>query len=512
MVEEYIKNLNNYSINDKEKEIIDSFLSVIKKRKIDIYNPKDKEYFENIIKSIIECELGEHTNLVINFNDIDNYVGEFNYIREYNKEKRKYENTLLSISFSNSSIIVECLNDDIKRRLFAFKQILKCIYHELEHYKQFMRITSNISDRDSLLFAKDYIFSDEVLDKKTSLDTRKVYLMNHDNMAIESDANNNAFKKLIWYTDLDYVRNLDQINVTSIDFYISDLIIEENNKFYRYDRVEYINSNVDEIVKNNPYLIQKFPILNKEYNKDGSKKDLLSLIISMYSEISYFDSLEINNKDKTILIQNMLNMYYELIYNSLRITNDEDIKRLIDLIGKENYLNLLNNIKNLFRNDRIIRSNLSKRKYMLKNKLDSKYNYLKRLGIREKISHFENGIERKYDLEEYKKFIEFTNNESINKIMERYLIQRIPSRGYFILKDGKKIDANTLFKEKIIKELKSDMFLKDIIEVFKKYVKSSSESDYQIELERINSIYQKKISFIETLYNNALYDTKSKKS
>ncbi len=72
---------------------------------------------------------------------------------------------------------------------------------------------------------------------------------------------------------------------------------------------EFLNSYFDEYIKQHLHILDIYPILLKEYNKDGTKKDIYKIIKAMYEELHFEED---RNRCREIRA-----MYYEIIYNLL---------------------------------------------------------------------------------------------------------------------------------------------------------------------------------------------------
>ena len=197
-------------------------------------------------------------------------------------------------------------------------------------------------------------------------------------------------------------------------------------------------------------------------------------------------------------------MYYELIYNRIK-ENKGEIYNIINLIGENNTFILLNNIKELYRENRIFKSNLSKRKFDIRTRLDSEDDYLKSRGPRSKIKVSENGKIIYYGLDEYANKYLLLDNESDKYIRDAF-VHKIPECGYFILKNGKKILPNDFMHLYLIGNVRIDNKYNDIMEICKEHLMSTTQMEHKIELERINSDYQSVITYIDRIIEE--YDIK----
>ena len=218
----------------------------------------------------------------------------------------------------------------------------------------------------------------------------------------------------------------------------------------------------------------------------------------MVSDMSKINTYKISDKDKNKLLEDSFNMYYYLFYNKIKNNNTKEIKDLITLIGYDNFVILINNIKESYRKQRISKAKISDRKYDLKYICDKDLNYLKRNQINGFIK-YDNVV---YQIDDYiSKFIKTDEESEISNVLKTYIYPRIPECGYFMLKNGKKILPNDLINSYLVYLLKKDMKLVDVMEVMKGLVLSSREQVHKMELERINANYQRVAITLDNVIN-----------
>lgn len=493
----YLKcfDVQSEELNEESKKIIDEFFDYLKKRPLDVSKKRDRDYLINKLTELFNNEIkyyGFNDKIDLNFTPVDGYLAEFSYDRVL--DDGEYKDIGYYVSISLDSSIVDGLTYNLGVRIDALKLLIKSLNHELSHYRQFKMLTSNISSIDNLRFAKEFLFSDEGFE-------HNLYRKNHDSFSIEANADYMAYQRLSNILDYKFAESVSKCSIRMSDFISSEIRNEYNN----VDREKEIDRRVERILsdKNNRFLLQKFPILTREYGEDGKSKTLCSLVKNMYKEFSDIQKLNIGLKDKAKLIKDTTDMYYVLIYKRLEKNDAKEINDLITLIGENNFNNVLLNIKEYYRQDRIIKSNIFKRKADIKKNLDGELNYLNRSdgifsGIKIK---YPNGEYKIVDNEEYvKKYIRInTPDQRIKDLIIKYVFPRIPCEGVYLLKDGTKVLPNDFINSYLINGLKDCNSLLDIINVLKSLVLSSSESTLYFELERINSSYQEKVSYLDKI-------------
>ncbi len=489
-VKEYLNLFRDYNeIDDeKEKDIISKFLIVLKERPFDIYNEEDKKIIKDTLKELFLIEISRYglSDVDIEFELDGDYLGNFSFDVVKNIEEYDYKNYKVKIALD--SIVGESLNFDISSRLNAFKYLLKSLYHEIEHYIQFKKLTTNISSRDNLRFAREFVITDLKFEHDYD-NSRSIYENNHNAFSIEADADYIAHQKISILLDHFNTSSILDSSVRKLDTVLGDINERE--------REELIDEKVSKLIKLNPSILDKLPILKKEFNIYGEHIDASSLITNMYNEVSEVYKCDISEKEKSFIIRNIYNMYYELIFNRIK-ENKGEIYNIINLIGENNTFILLNNIKELYRENRIFKSNLSKRKFDIRTRLDSKDDYLKTRGPRSKIKVSENGKNIYYEVDEYANKYLLLDNESDKYIRDAF-VHKIPECGYFILKNGKKILPNDFMHLYLIGNVRIDNKYNDIMEICKEHLMSTTQMEHKIELERINSDYQSVITYIDRI-------------
>lgn len=498
-LDSYLRLVNGYSdenIENQIKDVIDYFFDYIKNNSLDPNNEEDYRLFTETMEQIFELEMelyGLSKNSVeLVFTDDENYHGNFSYSRVFDKDKKQYVSNKSIISISVPTTL-EFMSYNLSARLNAFKGVINTLFHEIRHARQFNRYMYDISSNENLMFAKEFLFSDEF--SNTSIG--EVYERNHNSFSMENDASSSASKRVLDFLDYRFVSSIDNISVKNVDYYLSDLVIEDEKGRKLVNKNQYINDTCDRLVIEEPYLLDKFPILKKEYNSDGSKIKLKDLVLNMYKEISQIQKVILNSYDREMLIMDIRSMYNELIYRRLKANNEEEIKELVSLIKEENFTILLNSISEYYRQERLIKGQLSKRKYDIKSRIDKDENYLKIFGNGYIQVQTPQGI-KLIKQEDYIK--EYLSDIDLGKHKD-YVYHRLPKYGYYILQNGARISIVDFINKYLLPEIKEGMTKSDINKIFKKYIKSSIGMDYQVELEKINAEYQEKKSLIDNIIN-----------
>lgn len=488
----YLKLINgshNPELEGKIKEVIDYYFDYAKRNKMSSESKEDIAMVKDSLTEIFNLELElygiDSSEIELKFSDDEDFSGNFSFARYYDEKKRRYVDDKCKITI-NLGLAFEYINYGTRSRLFSMKGLLNTLLHELEHFIQYKRLVMNMSSPDNLMFTKEFIYSD-LLD-----DYYDLYKDNHDSFSIESDAKRKSNSTLVQFLDFKKERAIEDVTVRNVDYHLSGLIVENDNKKYKYNKTDYINYKTDSVIEKHLELLDKFPILKKEYNEDGSKKTINSLVISMYKELSKINSLNIDDNSKSLLINDMCNMYYELIYR--RLDENDEIMSSIKVIGKDNFKMILDSISEYYRQKRIELSNLSKRKYDIKTALSHDSDYLSQYNnyLIEDVTP--QGI-RVYDREEY--IDKYVNLDDIPYNLMSAIINRFPKEGYYILHNGSRVSINEFIRDYLKPNINPKTTRKELLGIYKTFVKPSIEEDYRVELETINSEYQTKRSNID---------------
>lgn len=96
-------------------------------------------------------------------------------------------------------------------------------------------------------------------------------------------------------------------------------------------------------------ILQMYPILQKEYNLDGTKKTAVELIKNMQLEVqSISQNQTLTDKDRKKLIQDSQQMYYDLIYRQIEKSTPEQISKIAMQIGKAESKELFDSMSHYF--------------------------------------------------------------------------------------------------------------------------------------------------------------------
>ena len=238
----------------------------------------------------------------------------------------------------SSDTYKELESENTEIRLNACKTLFRALFHELQHFRQNLITQLNISNKNALMYAKEYyleMFLDNVF---FSGDEKKG---NYKVLAIENNADLISWKQL---------KNLIQEDDDSIEleiankedlFYngvykVNNIDSKDKKKHfdhdYRIERIDALTEMVDETF--DPIFFTIMPILHKEFNSDGTKKSATQLVKNLKSEIMQIMSMDrLDENGKKILITDAKEMYYEIIYKALEKSTKKEITEMQQILG-----------------------------------------------------------------------------------------------------------------------------------------------------------------------------------
>ena len=213
---------------------------------------------------------------------------------------------------------------DDDERLDTCKMIFKTIFHEVQHHRQYMLTQLNISNKDSMMYAKEMCLK-QILDSKFYSQGEDG---NYYELLIENNANYVGVRKF-----KEVMQEENSSLEDEIDFYCAymkeskyfiDCDSKNGKKHYKFDDLQEKEDIATQILDENitEELLIKYPILQKEYNMDGSKKNIEELVTNLKNEIMIVEQLDVEKKE--IIIKDTKNMYFELIYNQIK--NNKEIQ------------------------------------------------------------------------------------------------------------------------------------------------------------------------------------------
>ncbi len=349
-----IRNIQNIeNINDSDllilTQAVDDLFSYMSTTK---YNesPTEKAKLDQMLNKIYKAEISEIEN---NFsNCIDLHLKQLK-----NEEFFGLYHDGKSITLNTFQLYKPLKSEDFEERMAGCKRIVQTISHEIQHHRQYVMATRSVSSKEAMTFGKDYAVIRTM--------EKNFYTDNYSEMAIENDANEKATEKMLGtvgynekdaYTKLVYNLNkrLSQYNAeyTKAKYRINESNSVESQVYFliTQDKDDLLDKILDDaILKHNQlHLLSDYPILEKIYNDDGTKKDSKQLIDDMKNEKEeYLSNPFLTDTEKEIAISDSEDMYLDLLYKSLEKTTPSELKEIDSNLLSET----LDKMENKFENE-----------------------------------------------------------------------------------------------------------------------------------------------------------------
>lgn len=326
LVDSYVnQNINEVSFeNSLEMKMVDDYIT----RKLSYDSKLANKDIRNIVKFLIEQYSYKES--------LKTKVKTVTFIENLNKPKLKLPLILKKTKFyfnvygyCDSNFVYDGLitinTDHFKIRknlkfdtptLSLFKLLITC-FHELQHAKQNQKTKCHFSVPVTLYSFKEqyYLF--------LITNDYSFYFNNHEKFYGEIDANlvgcQHALEVLKKYS----FKRYKEIKTIGSD-YLKKQLVEKNN----YDD-DFIRRRINSLVTTRPKYIKEAPVLTLEYNKDGSKKNIV--------EILNQPTLELLDKDLIyyIIAKNVVeNNLSEFITNIHKLSN-QSLELVKQAIGWE---------------------------------------------------------------------------------------------------------------------------------------------------------------------------------
>jgi len=234
-------------------------------------------------------------------------------------------------------------NADEGTRLTACKNMFKTVFHEIQHHRQELMTATTVSSKEAMMYARDMVLH-KYLDK--SFYSRDGVTGNYTEFSAENNANEVGYRQLLETLGIRDEETARLGDIESGRFNTN----RYKAKVTSFDGKSYFDSEglqersdvavpiLDKLIGDRGMtdILKLYPILQKEFNMDGTKKNAVDLIRSMQSEVSDISQMQdISDKDRKKLTRDSQEMYYELIYNALEKSTPEQIQELASQIGKD---------------------------------------------------------------------------------------------------------------------------------------------------------------------------------
>ena len=253
-----------------------------------------------------------------------------------------------SVKINTNELYKMLKSSDFKQRMDGCKQIILTIAHEIQHHRQYIMATSNVVSKEALDFAKDFAIHDIL--------GEEYYDYNYENIGTENNANEIAIEKQMEARGYDRKNNIDmlsyKINGNISQYEVRDVETEDGQKYdiVRQDKEEIMDEVLDKEICINKKIniLKEYPILQKKYNMNGTKKRTKQLIDEMENEKNdLLNNRFLSHEEAMQAINDSEDMYLDLIYKSLTETTKGELKQ----IEKKKLRKVLNKMERKFENE-----------------------------------------------------------------------------------------------------------------------------------------------------------------
>lgn len=406
-----------------------------------------------------------------------------------------------TITYNIAHLYKDLESPDKEIRLKNCKNIFRVLFHEIQHNRQHLMTRQNVSSNESLRYARDFACKQGYLDSKWY--SRDAKTGNYDAYTTENNANEVGYKQYletmgIAEDEFSYLRDIE-LGKFNIARYKADVSSWDGQEHYDskglQERDDVTIPILDSLIceRGKTELLQIYPILQKEYNLNGTKKTAVELIKNMKQEIQAISqNSNITEKDKDKLIKDGQEMYYELIYRQIEKSTPEQISEIAMQIGKNESKEIFDRISHYFQCE--MENRLGKSAKMASAQV--------KLGTEGFIMPFNNGtiaVEQngKNIQMSFEDFIKTIDSKMLQKtfkipagkdkgemtaekFIEKYFFSNLPQDGKVKLKNGTQITAKQYIEQYALQmgELRKDYTPKKFI-----MDKMQSESPWTIQKE-----------------------------
>lgn len=423
------------------------------------------------------------------------------------EENGKFIQGRPSIKYNIAALYEDLQSPDKDKRIFACKTLFKTVFHEIQHHRQYMKTRTNVSSKDGIQYARDFAIK-QYLHKDWYSSNAKTG--NYAAYTIENNANEVGYSQFLETlgredSEVANLRDIERgkFNISrykaDVDSWDGQQHYDSNGLQERDDvTVPILDSLIGE--KGRTEILQMYPILQKEYNLDGTKKTAVELIQNMQQEIQEItQNKTLTDKDRKRLIQDGQQMYYDLIYRQIEKSTPEQISQIAMKIGKEESKKLFSDMSHHFQCELESRLGQSAKMASAQEKMGD-YGFIMPFN-NGTIAVEQNGqtvqmafdefiktidpqlLQRTFDIPAGKDKGEMT----AERFIEKYFFNHLSQNGKVTLKDGQVITAKQYIEQYVLqmKEMQTDRPPKKII-----METMQSESPWTIQKENCERLEQ----------------------
>lgn len=512
-----------------EKVHIDAIINFLENNSFNIGSKDHVSFMQERLIQIFKLEVeemgltfdsnelnSEDNDIILEFINDENVANRGNCdVERIKNERGEYISKKPIITFNWHDFLQRLSSWDKNDRVDESKEMFKILFHELQHYRQFEMALSKISNKDSLTYAKDLSLLDYMEHSFYQDRSLRDTLGNYFNFALEADAN------LVGYSQyLDITKEDDEKIKNKRDIEIGRKANGRYSvKYYSIDKEEYYNSNgeverddistilMDDAIcnKHKTEFLEKYPILQKEYNMDGTKKSLSDLIQNFKDEEKQLIEMDgLDEESRKILLKDCKEMYYEIMYRKL---DKESLSVVQEKYGKEAVNNLLSDMRSYFESEK----NDKQQKNIRMGSARLKKEESKTVNNEGFVESEINGRKVQVRAEDFYLLLsEDKKNEKIligekeltlEEFVKKYKA-KIPTAGKYVLKDNTIVDAKDFFENNVLQYHAFENST-SFIGFLQENTKSKVETETIVNDDRIKKYYSEKIDFIDGLKKQA---------
>lgn len=347
---------------------IEKILRFFKDNQLDMNNTEMINKIKNAITRVFELEIREMGYIFNSKGNISKNTFELKFVNDdkltwrgiYFCGKKVEKGIVVQqkplIEYNIYRLCRKLTSDTQDIRMKACRELFKTVFHEIQHHKQYLMTISDVSSKEAIMYARDFA-TRAYLERVWYTKNRKKG--NYDGFVIENNANEVGYRRYMEITGDTDERISDLIDIEIgkiwIKGYKANIDSKDGKVHYNSggfkEKDDVIIPIIDSIIceRGLTDTLLMFPILQKEYNLDGSKKTAYELITNMNKEEEKIkrDST-LSERERRKLLKDGREMYYELIYRQIEKCTTKQITELSTQIGKQNLIVLLENISCYF--------------------------------------------------------------------------------------------------------------------------------------------------------------------
>ena len=503
-----------------QRQQMTGFMNYFESNELDFNDTQLLQRMQNAITRIFQLEIEELGYSYRPDRDDSKNTFELSFINDpqatfrgqHNSGARLEENGKFiqgrpSIKYNIAALYEDLQSPDKDKRIFACKTLFKTVFHEIQHHRQYMKTRTNVSSKDGIQYARDFAIK-QYLHKDWYSSNAKTG--NYAAYTIENNANEVGYSQFLETlgredSEVANLRDIERgkFNISrykaDVDSWDGQQHYDSNGLQERDDvTVPILDSLIGE--KGRTEILQMYPILQKEYNLDGTKKTAVELIQNMQQEIQEItQNKTLTDKDRKRLIQDGQQMYYDLIYRQIEKSTPEQISQIAMKIGKEESKKLFSDMSHHFQCELESRLGQSAKMASAQEKMGD-YGFIMPFN-NGTIAVEQNGqtvqmafdefiktidpqlLQRTFDIPAGKDKGEMT----AERFIEKYFFNHLSQNGKVTLKDGQVITAKQYIEQYVLqmKEMQTDRPPKKII-----METMQSESPWTIQKENCERLEQ----------------------